>query len=572
MIAQNGSATSWDSLNVHAMLTHLTLSRNNFRMKRLLQRLRSPRRIIATTLALTFFVLYVLNGIFILSARMPADPARLKLWLSGGMVIYALYHFVRCVWTKKVADLELSRAEELWLGGGPLRRSSLAVYHISNILIAALLKTSLLVVVLACDVNHIEFLIVGLFSSLVLLEIVRLIIQRWSAGLSERGRVYMRIGATSIAVAVGLQIIGRVLSTIPLGAPTWRYVLGGFSAIGETASCATIQIFSLPWMAASRLVVSPSYQWITIVQLLVSIAMVPLSILLLVKVDAWTRNAKHRREQQQLRDGKYQRNVQPSQLAQQPSDHTRKWIAFVDTKMPSSLRDACNLIGRQAVSVKRYRGTIIFSFIVPTLLCLSPLVTGQVISQWFYVVGGIALCTMLLAPPALRIDFRRDLRRMMLLRSLPVRPLSMVLGQLTLPVLVTLAFQWGTIIIAAIVTRPGIGQVVMWTGMLSALAVFTFAAENALFLAYPHHERAEGIGMMIRAKLTFLGKAAVLVGAIGLLVVWAMLCRILMPEILIQPAFVSGAVVATWAMAATAIAITAWCWRRFDLSYDVPPE
>ena len=572
MIANNHSAGSWDSFKIHAILSRLTVSRSQFRIIRLLKRLRSPRRIIATSLALTFFVMYVLNGVFILSARTPADPARLKLWLSGGMVIYALYHFVRCVWTKKVADLELSRAEELWLGGAPLRRSSLAVYHIGNILIAALMKTSLLAVVLACDVDHIEFLIVGLFSSLVLLEIFRLIIQRWSSGLSDPGRIWMRIGATSIAVAVGLQIISRVLAMIPAGAPTWRYIMAGFSAVGETASCATVQLFSLPWLAASRLVVNSSYQWVTILQLLISIAMVPLSILLLVKVDAWARNARHRREQQRLDDGNFQRDVQPNKLSKPQSIGQRRWSTFVDTKLPVSLRDACSLIGRQAVSVRRYRGTILFSFVVPTLLCLSPLVTGQVIAQWFYVVGGIALCTMLLAPPALRIDFRRDLRRMLLLRSLPVRPLSMVLGQLTLPVLITLAFQWITIVVAAIVTQPGIGQVAMWTGMLAALAVFTFAAENALFLAYPHHERAEGIGMMVRAKLTFLGKAAVLVGAITLLVAWSLMCRAALPEMLIQPAFVSGAIAATWAIAAGSIAVAAWCWRRFDLSFDVPPE
>ena len=75
----------------------------------------------------------------------------------------------------------------------------------------------------------------------------------------------------------------------------------------------------------------------------------------------------------------------------------------------------------------------------------------------------------------------------------------MVAGQLTLPVFITLVFQWSTIFIAAVVTRPGWSQVILWTGVLNALAVFTFAMENALFLAYPHHERAEGIGMMIRA-------------------------------------------------------------------------
>ena len=566
------AGAAWDSPGIHAILAKLTIARSQFRMTRLMQRLRSPRRIIATTLAVTFFVLYLLNGIFILSARTPADPARLKLWLSGGMVIYALYHFVRCVWTQKVADLELSRAEELWLGGGPVRRSSLAVYHIGNILIAALIKTGLIAVVLTCDVTRVEFLFIGLFSSLVLLEIVRLTIQRWSSGLSSRSRVGMRIGATAIAAAVGLQVIARVMAAIDMGSPTWKYVIGGFSAIGDTASCKAIQVLALPWMAASRLVVGEGYQWMSIAQMLIAIAMIPLSILLLVRVDAWARDSRHRREQARLKSGNYQREPKANQLSQMQSPRGQRLAAIVDAKLPPILRDAYSLMARQAVTINRYRSTIVFSFVVPTLLCLSPLVTGQVVSQWFYVVGGIAMCTMLLAPPALRIDFRRDLRRMMLLRSLPVRPLSMVLGQLSLPILITIAFQFFTIAVAAMVTQPGIGQTVMWAGILSALAVFTFAAENALFLTYPHHERAEGIGMMVRAKLTFLGKVAVLAGAITLLFGWAVFCTAFLPETFKTIAFVSGAVLTTWTIAAVSIAIATWCWQRFDLSFDVPPE
>ena len=78
--------------------------------------------------------------------------------------------------------------------------------------------------------------------------------------------------------------------------------------------------------------------------------------------------------------------------------------------------------------------------------------------------------------------------------------------------------------------------------------------------------------MMIRAKLTFLGKGSVIALSLGLLVVWAKACRGLLPEAISVPAFVAGALVATWSMAATAIVAATFCWRRFDLAYDTPPE
>ena len=147
----------------------------------------------------------------------------------------------------------------------------------------------------------------------------------------------------------------------------------------------------------------------------------------------------------------------------------------------------------------------------------------------------------------------------------------MVIGTLLAPVLITWVFQWVTIAIGAWVTAIDPKQIILWTGMMNALAVFTFACENTLFLAYPHHEKAEGIGMMIRAKLTFLGKGTVLALGMSLLVLWSLICRSL-PAPLIQPAFVTGAILGTWLTAAMSLSATTLCWRRFDLSTDIPPQ
>ncbi len=64
----------WDGIYLHWQLANLTTWRAKFRIARTLRRIRSPRRIVATSLAVLFFALYLLNGIFILSAR--ARPIR----------------------------------------------------------------------------------------------------------------------------------------------------------------------------------------------------------------------------------------------------------------------------------------------------------------------------------------------------------------------------------------------------------------------------------------------------------------------------------------------------------------
>jgi hypothetical protein len=560
----------WDAIDTHVNLLRLIVARSGFRLRRTLDRIRSPRRLLATSLTIGFLVLYLLNGVFILAARQPADPERLRLWLSGGMVIYAVYHGLRCAWSNQMSDLELTQAEHQWLGGAPIQRSSLAIYHVAGIAIAAAAKTLLLAVVLIRDTPRWELLILGIFTSLVLLEIVRLIIGKWACSLSVSQLKRFRVVMTAVAAAVALQTLAHVLAMTPLRSPAWLYLLNGFRGLGLLASSDVIQLFSLPWIPASHLAVAEGYSWQTLTQLLGAAAVLPIAIWSLVQVDARGARLRLRWEQARLAEGRYQHAASAAKgIEVVPSSQLLGWA---ENRIPGPCHEAFAVVSRQWVSVQRYRGTICFSFLVPMLLCLSPLITGRVTEQWFYIVSGIALCTMLLAPPALRIDFRRDLRRMLLLCSLPIRPLSMVLGQLALPVLITWTFQWLTLLIAILSTHPDWEQILLWTGLLNALAVFTFAAENALFLAYPHHERSEGIAMMVRAKLTFLGKGTVIALSLAMLVAWATICRRWLPGSYAEAAFIVGAILATWIMAATAIAAATICWRRFDPGIDIPPQ
>jgi hypothetical protein len=147
----------------------------------------------------------------------------------------------------------------------------------------------------------------------------------------------------------------------------------------------------------------------------------------------------------------------------------------------------------------------------------------------------------------------------------------MVIGQLALPVMITWSYQWLTLLVASIAIGPGWPQLLMWTGLLNALAVITFAAENAIFLTYPHHEHAEGLAMMIRAKLSFLGKATVIAVALGLLVAWAIWCRATLPASITMAAFVTGSLTAAWATAIATILAAKSCWQRYDLCHDIPP-
>ncbi|MDB4494414.1 hypothetical protein OAM37_01675 [bacterium] len=560
----------WDSLYIQRQLVWLATKRISFRAERFLQRLRSPRRLIATSLVLLFFSFYVMNGIFILSARAATDPLHLRFWLSGGMVIYMMYHLVKCVWSNARVDLELSNAETLWLGNSPICRSSLAVYHVGNLLLPAALKTMMLSILLARDVKYPLLLVIGTFTSLMLLEMIRLTFGRLVSGMSTKQRGWFRLITTSTAMALVIQLIACVHSLTPSGSPMWLYVINSLRGLGEIASTPMIQFLSTPWIASAYLTVTESLQPLTVLQLLAALGIFPLSLLMLVKADRWSLRQEQNREVSRLSEGRY--DTRESQSQRYSGLRINRLQSAIEYCTPPIARDALNLIYRQAISVRHYRYKIAISLLLPTILCLSPLFMGRITEQWFYVVGGIALCTILLAPPALRIDFRRDLKRMVLLRSLPVKPFSMVVGQLALPILITWTFQLTTLTITALMIHPGWGQFILWTGMLLALAVVTFASENALFLAYPHHQHNEGIAMMLRTKLTFLGKGTVIVITLSLLVLWATLCQNLLPAPYASACYISGSITATWIAAFLGLAAATLCWRRFDIAMDTPPE
>lgn len=564
-----GGQVIWDSWAVHRELIRLLWVRAVFRFHRFLRRMASPRRIVATTLTMIFLVAYAANGALILALRQPADPERLRLWLSGGMALYAVYHAVRCAWTRDLSGFEMSPAESLWLGGGPIRRSSLAVYHVADLVIASAFKTILLAVVLAVDVRHLELLVVGLFVALVLLEVVRLGIATWASSLSDAARVRFRVASTAIGLAIGLQVLARMVALTPMGSGHVVYLQNICVALGQTAASDTVQWLAIPWIAGSSLPVTQEYGVWTLLQLLVAIATLPIGIVALVRLDAIGLRTLHTAERKRLASGRYldsdsvRRNV-----GSDPSGRL-----FQSGLLDSwGLADMSSVMARQWVTVKTYRGTIFFSFLIPTVLCLSPLLAGTVSEKWFFVVGGIALCTSVLAPSALRIDFRRDLKRMMLLRSLPIQPLSMVLGQLAIPVAITCLFQGLTLAIAAAIVSPGWSSVILWGGMLSALSLFTFAVENALFLVFPHHEKSQGLAMVVRAKLTFLGKGTVMALAFGVLALWAMFCRQYLPPSVATVSLVAGGIAATWGIAMSAVLVASHCWRRFDLAADMPPQ
>ena len=120
----------------------------------------------------------------------------------------------------------------------------------------AALKTLMLSILLFRDVRHPTLLVIGTFASLVLLEMVRLTLGRLVSGMSQKQRGWFRLVATSMAMALLIQLVARVSALTPADSPMWLYVMNSLRGLGEIASTTMIQIMATPWIAAAHLTVT----------------------------------------------------------------------------------------------------------------------------------------------------------------------------------------------------------------------------------------------------------------------------------------------------------------------------
>ena len=574
-----------------ATLVTLAGARLQARGRRLIDRLHSPRQATFSVLMFGFLLLYLLAGVTVLSRREPSDPEQLKLWLSGGMVLYAIYHTVKQLWTDGREECEdpiyRNPADALWLGGGPISRRAMVLREACSVVPATLAKTGLLLVVLQRDAASPLRLAAGVLLSLLTLELLRRITSLIVGSLQPRERQLAK--AVSLLVVAGMlgQIGAEVWAWTPAGSDPVEFVLSAMVAVGDLAASPGIQAVALPlqpaahlaigqplslpeatsWLVPGRFAVPSNLLWLVA-------AAVPVVLgWSLVSIDAWVTRCRNQYERGLLR----RRDKRTAPASYGKTGRSRYGATARRTVtdrlllvLPGGWAGTLGLIGRQAHCIRRYASHILLSFAIPTVLSLSPLLTNQQFKGWVFVIGGITLSSLLLAPPALQIDFRRDLKRMELLRGLPIGPVAMCLGMLALPVLVTTLFQWTTLMVASLIVDPSWTQRIWLALVFPALATFTFAVENALFLLFPHHIHDQGIAMVLRAKVTFLWKGLVLVLVPTWLALWGVACASWLPGGWVVPVQFTGGCLTVWILAVAAVWILVRCWIRFDPRLDTP--
>ncbi|HET9943143.1 MAG TPA: putative ABC exporter domain-containing protein, partial [Terriglobia bacterium] len=194
--------------------------------------------------------------------------------------------------------------------------------------------------------------------------------------------------------------------------------------------------------------------------------------------------------------------------------------------MPARLRGAGPVAWRQAVGALRAsRGIIYVVLSIAGIVMLALYLLPDTASG----MAGTALIMFALFtfPQMLQFDFRGDIERVDLLKTLPASAGAIVMGELMVPIASATIVEWAIVLVAG----P------LWTDWSTVLAIcaflplanlIVFALENLIFLYYPRRTgnagtpfQAPGRQMVINfLKVTTVSIAAGITVGFGALVFW----------------------------------------------------
>ncbi len=240
--------------------------------------------------------------------------------------------------------------------------------------------------------------------------------------------------------------------------------------------------------------------------------------------------------------------------------------ASVNVPMPSLLGRSAPIAWRQLTGVVRSGAWLL----IPSALILGAAIGGVEPESAAALIPTLSIMLLFVLPNLLRFDFRADIDQIDILKTLPLTPRAVALGQLAAPVTVIALMTWG--LIAGAATRdPALALMLAPVGVLAPLGgMLLMACENTLFLLFPYRAGATGVMDLrhfLRALATQLAKMITFFAAAapaGLLGWGAYAIGLGVP----------GATLAAGVLlvieCAMLVGVVGWAFNRFDPARDLP--
>lgn len=235
---------------------------------------------------------------------------------------------------------------------------------------------------------------------------------------------------------------------------------------------------------------------------------------------------------------------------------------------------------RQLIAAARNPIAVLYVFGLLTVMAVAGVAAGSHEEEAGFAaltVGGSMVIMTLLLNPLIAFDFRGELDRMEVLKTLPIVPWRLAVGQLLTPVLLVTGME--TVLTAgALAFLPRFNP---WLPLIPVFAApfnfFLFGIENLLFLWFPFrltHVTPGDLQGMGRLMLFFALKAIALGVLLGVVVLLAALVYWVPVALHWWNSWIPALATAWLALAlfgAAPIPLIAAAFQRFDVAGDTPP-
>jgi hypothetical protein len=226
---------------------------------------------------------------------------------------------------------------------------------------------------------------------------------------------------------------------------------------------------------------------------------------------------------------------------------------------------------RQLTNAMRNTRSLVMLFVLMGIAFGVPAASrsGDAAALWRTALTMVFWLT-ILSTMMIRFDFRSDIGQMDLLKSLPLRPMQMAIGQLVTPVIMCTALQ--TCLIAAAAYMTGEPRYILYAIAFGPpVNLLLFGCENTLFLLAPLRSHAVSPGdfqVFGRQVVMIMAKLAVLSVAVFVAIAVATAATL----VLGRSQVVTGltAWVTLVGLSLLALPCVAWAFRRFDVSLHSP--
>jgi len=379
------------------------------------------------------------------------------------------------------------------------------------------------------DLKYLPFGFLGCVLGLGFCEFAKTVIEVVLHGTGKRGRLISRIvagaGIASLIVVCIAKAASHPEAGEMLASPAaWKFLMAIAYAAGELTRSGIGAVVAGPFRFFSEVILTKSLGMTLVTNLLVATALSAGSFWAALNADRWMIGSRQRQEQQDLKRAR----LAFSATTKASNAKTRR------VSVPRRWGGVGSIAWRQFLGAWHYRSSIFFSFLLPVILCCIPLFANQRHGgSALFLVASVAFYSYLLLPAALMLDFRRDVDRLSVLKTLPVSSMNIVLGQLVVPVTMCSVFQAIVFLISAIAGVASPGWLLMCWLAFIPMNLLIMSFENLIFMLHPYRRNKEGVDVFLRTILTFTGKGLTWGAAAALVFLWALACRYLAENVVV---------------------------------------